>query len=65
MTVKELREKLTGYPDNTPVYMDERKTEFAYGLVNGVYAKEISIQDDPYDDDEEAPIESAIILSEE
>ena len=63
MTVKELITKLTGYPDNTPVYMDERKTEFALGLVNGVYQREIFIEDEPYD--EEAPVVEAIILSEE
>ncbi len=42
MTVKELREKLNDFPDNMDVFVAERKTEFAYGLVNSVYNKNIN-----------------------
>lgn len=48
MTVKQLREELARHPDNMDVFVAERKTEFAYGLVNSVYVKEIGFTEDPF-----------------
>lgn len=63
MTVKQLREELPKYSDNLDVFIAERKTEFAYGLVNSVYEKEISF----HEDFEGNPIayEVVVILDEE
>ncbi len=41
MTIKELREAIKDLPDNMEVFMYERQTEFAYGLVNSAKVKEI------------------------
>jgi len=34
MTVKQLIKELSNYPENMDVFVAERKTDFAYGLVN-------------------------------
>ncbi len=47
MTVKELKAKLEDMPDNMDVFMSERKTEYAYGLVNSAFVKEINFVDEP------------------
>ena len=41
MTVKELKEKLNEYPDSMDVFLDERLTEFTFGLLNGIREQEI------------------------
>lgn len=64
MTVKELKEALAKYPDNMDVFMDERKTEFAYGLLNGVHLERISFEEDPDGGGARAD-DDVIILSEE
>jgi hypothetical protein len=60
MTVKELKEKLSQYPDNMDVFVAERKTEFAYGLVNSVRSDEINFIEDP--DDEEALARDTVVV---
>tara|TARA_R110000822_G_scaffold123489_2_gene257876 strand:+ start:1242 stop:1433 length:192 start_codon:yes stop_codon:yes gene_type:complete len=47
MTKKELIEKLKQYPDNMEVFMDERITDFTYGLLNSVTEKEINFMEEP------------------
>lgn len=63
MTAKELIEKLKQYPDNMEVFMDERITDFTYGLLNSVAEKEINFMEEPG-----GPIlsrDKVIVLSEE
>ena len=50
MTVKELKIELEKYPDNMDVFLAERKTEFGYGLLNGVYEKYIQFVESPGDE---------------
>lgn len=46
MTVKELKEMLSTYPDNMEVFLDERMTdEFEFGLLNTVFMKEIKFSE--------------------
>ena len=47
MTVKQLRKELEKYPDNMDVFVDERITEFTYGLINSVDSKKINFMEDP------------------
>lgn len=47
MTKKQIVEALAPYPDNMSVFMAERKTEFAYGLVNSVRVQEIAFMEEP------------------
>lgn len=63
MTVKQLRIELEKYPDEMDVFMDERLTEFNYGLVNSVTCKEIDFYEQP-DDSEPLASDKALILSE-
>jgi len=64
MTVIELIHELNKYPSEMQVFVAERKTEFAYGLVNSVISKTINIKEDPYDD-EVLAIEQVLIIDEE
>lgn len=65
MTVKELKQQLDKYPDNMDVFLSERKTEFAFGLLNSIYSEEVMFVDGPTDDDGESPKEIVVILDEE
>lgn len=47
MTVKELMDRLSAFPDHMSVYVAERKTDFAYGLVNSVTTAEINFTEEP------------------
>lgn len=47
MTVKKLIEKLSQYPENMEVFMADRKTDFAYGLLNSVRKQEINFMEEP------------------
>lgn len=63
MTAQQLINELKRYPPNMDVFLDERLTEFKYGLLNSVGSKEITFSEDPWD----APISTdrVIILSED
>lgn len=63
MTIKELKQKIESLPDNMEVFMDERVSEFRYGLVNSGFVKEIPFSEDPLD--EPMSYDSVFILSEE
>ena len=47
MNVKQLKEELNKYPDHMDVFMAERKTEFAYGLLNSVTSDIINFTEEP------------------
>lgn len=47
MTVKELKKKLEQYPDNMDVFIDERVTDFSYGLFNTVSSKVVDFMEEP------------------
>ena len=63
MTKKELIEKLASFPDEMDVYVAERKTDFAYGLLDNVFAKNIIMQEEP--GGKKLAIQKVIILDEE
>jgi len=47
MTLGEFRKQTKDLPDNLEMFMDERLTEFKYGLVNTVQVKEINFMEEP------------------
>jgi hypothetical protein len=47
MTLGEFRKITAGYTDDLELFMDERRTDFKYGLVTSVEKKEIGFQEDP------------------
>jgi hypothetical protein len=63
MTIKELREKIKDLPDTMDVFMDERLTEFRYGLVNSANVREIDFMEEP--GREILAEDTALILSED
>lgn len=63
MTVKELIKTLQMYPQNMDVFMDERTTDFQYGLVNNAVVKKIKFKEEV--DSEIWAEAEAVILSEE
>lgn len=66
MNVKELKEKLAEYPDTMEVFVAERKTEFAYGLVNSVRSQEITFAEKPdFEDGDLQAKETVVIIDEE
>jgi len=58
MTVKQLREELTKYPDNMDVFLAERKTEFDYGLLNSVRKEKINFMEEP----DSKPLSSDVVI---
>lgn len=48
MTVKELKNKLDGVPDNMQVFVGERMTDFKYGAVNTASVMEIEFMEEPF-----------------
>ncbi|MFD2597338.1 hypothetical protein ACFSQ3_00120 [Sphingobacterium corticis] len=63
MTIKELKKAIENLPDHMEVFVDERSTEFRYGLVNSALVKEIPFSEDP--DGKELSRDSVFILTEE
>ena len=63
MTANELIRELKKYPPNMDVFLDERLTEFKYGLLNSVGSREITFSEDP--DDYPLSDDRVIILSED
>jgi hypothetical protein len=51
------------YPENMDVFVAERKTEFAFGLVNGIYKREINFMEEP--DGEVLSRDYVIVIDEE
>lgn len=66
MTVRELREALAKYPDNMDVFVAERKTDFAYGLVNSIRSEEITFAENPdFDEDDEVQAKDTVVIIDE
>lgn len=65
MTKKELIEAIQHLPDNMDVFMDERLTDFTYGLVNSVQVKEIEFKEDAAPDSRVLAKDKVIILMED
>lgn len=63
MTVKELKEKLNEYPDHLDVFIDERVSDFTYGLVNSVRGQDVNFVEEP--GGEPLSRDFVVILSEE
>lgn len=63
MTVKELKEALNKFPDHMQVFMAERTTPFAYGLLNSAKSKTINFQEEP--DSKVLAKSTVVILDEE
>lgn len=63
MTVGQLKKELDKHPDNMDVFIAERTTEFAYGLLNSVRKEEIGFQESP--GDQILSMDTVIVLDEE
>lgn len=63
MTKKDLIKALEPYPDNMDVFMAERTSDFAYGLLNSVSSREIPFMEEP--DGPELSRDTVIILDEQ
>lgn len=63
MTVKELKLKLNEFPEDMDVFIDERVTEFTYGLANSARIKEINFAEEPGGEVESR--DKVVIISEE
>jgi len=63
MNVKQLKIAIKDLPDNMDVFVAERKTEFAYGLVNSARVKKINFVEEP--DGEVLAQDNVLILDEE
>lgn len=63
MTKQQLIKALEPYPDNMDIFLDERLSEFTYGLLNGVRKQEIVFMEDP--NGEVLSTNEVIILSEQ
>lgn len=47
MTKKDLIKALEPYPDNMDVFLAERSSDFAFGLLNSVGATKIAFMEEP------------------
>lgn len=66
MTVKELKEQLSQFDENMDVFVADRKTEFAYGLVNSVKTAEITFAENPdFSEDEVLATDTVVVIDEE
>ena len=63
MTAIEVINELKKYPENMDVFIDERISDFTYGLLNSVVAKEINLSEEP--GGEPIARDKVIILSEQ
>jgi hypothetical protein len=63
MTVRDLKKALESCEDSMDVFMAERKTDFAYGLVNSVTIRRINMSEEP--DGESLAEINVIVLDEE
>ena len=62
MNVGQLKKELEKYPDEMDVFIDERVTEFNYGLLNSVRDQMVAFAEEP--DDEPMAEANCVILSE-
>jgi len=62
MTKADLIKQLEPYPDNMEVFIAERKTDFAFGLLNSVESKEINFMEEP---DSEPMAKATVIVLDE
>lgn len=62
MTLGQFRKLTKDMPDELDLFVAERRTEFAFGLVNSAYIKEIGFSEEP----EDKPIahEEVLVLDE-
>jgi hypothetical protein len=65
MNVKQLIEELKKYPETMDVFMAERRTEYAYGLLNSVSVKEVLFEPNDDFESEDVAKENCVILSED
>lgn len=63
MIIKELKDKIQNLPDLMEVYVDERMTNFRYGLVNSAQVREINFMEEP--DGEALCKDNVFVLSED
>jgi hypothetical protein len=63
MNVGQLKKELDKHPDDMDVFIDERLTEFRYGLLNGVTKKEINFMGEP--NGESLSKDTVVILGED
>ena len=63
MNVKQLKKAIQNLPDHMEVFVAERKTEFAYGLVNSARVKKLNFSEEP--DGEVLAQDNVLILDEE
>ena len=63
MTVKQLKAELGKYPDHLDVFLDERLTDFTYGLCNSTSSREINFMEEP--GGEPLAKDTVVILSED
>ncbi len=47
MNIKELKEKIKDLPDTMDVFLDQRLTDFTYGLANSAEVKKIDFTEEP------------------
>lgn len=47
MNIKQLKEKIKDLPDNMDVFLDQRLTDFTFGMANSGEVKKIDFMEDP------------------
>lgn len=47
MNIKQLKEKIKDLPDNMDVFLDERQTDFTYGLANTGEVRNVDFMEEP------------------
>lgn len=63
MIIKELKEIIKDLPDTMDVFLDERLTEFKYGLVNSAKVREINFMEEA--DGEVISRDKVLVLTED
>lgn len=59
MTLGEFRKQTANYPDNIDLFIDERLTEFRYGLVNSI--EKIKIKMYSEEDNLNTPMDALVL----
>lgn len=63
MNIGQLKQIISQLPNSMDIFMDERITDFTYGLVNSAQVKQISFQEEP--DSKPLCSDTVLVLSEE